>query len=141
MIETKRHEYCVFVFRRGNSFNGMKLNEDGSIIHTIEIDHDEDYNKREYINTTELTIEHKYGEESNSEAYNFLSSVFADGDVLKITCTIDEDGVFNKRIEKVIDKEFCENTKKSWDSIKHHWFRPKEASERIERHIKSLNTN
>lgn len=72
MAEIKKHEYCVFVFRRGNSFNGMKLNEDGSIIHTVDVDHDIDYNKREYINTTELTIEHKYGEEANSEAYNFL---------------------------------------------------------------------
>ncbi len=138
MTAIRSHEYCVFVFRRGNSFNGMKLNEDGSIIHTIEIDHDEDYNKREYINTTELTIEHKYGEEANSEAYNFLSSVFTDGDVLKITCTLDGNGIFNKRIEKVIDKEFCENTKKSWDSIKHHWFRPQKATERLEHHLKEL---
>jgi len=65
MTAIRSHEYCVFVFRRGNSFNGMKLNEDGSIIHTIEIDRDIDYNKREYINTNELTIEHKYGEEAN----------------------------------------------------------------------------
>lgn len=141
MIEAKKHEYCVFVFRRGNSFNGMKLNEDGSIIYEVEHDHDIDYNKREYINTNELTIEHKYGEEANSIPYEFLSSVFSDGDVLRITCTIDENGVFNKRIEKVMDKVFCENTKKSWDEIKHHWFRPQPASERLEQHLKETNKN
>ena len=91
-----------------------------------------------YDISTELTIEHKYGDEVNSEAYNFLSSVFDDGDVLKITCTLDGNGIFNKRIEKVIDKEFCENTKKSWDSIKHHWFRPQKATERLEHHLKEL---
>jgi len=140
MKETKSHEYCVFVFRRGNGFNGFKLADDGSIICSVEIDHDYDFQKREYINTTELTIEHKYGEEANSEAYNILSSVFTDGDILKITCTVDGNGVFNKRIEKVMDKEFCENTKKSWYQIKHHWFHPQKANERLEAHLKELSS-
>lgn len=140
MIEAKKDEYCVFVFRRGNSFNGMKLNEDGTIMYNIEHDHDTDYNKREYVNTTELTIEHKYGYENNSTPYEFLSSVFTDGDVLRITCTLDENGVFNKRIEKVMDKAFCENTKNSWDEIKHHWFNPKPASQKLEEHLSKLDS-
>ncbi len=139
MIENKKHEYYVFVFRRGNSFNGFKLNDDGSIIYSNKKAKDRG-ELFEYVETIEMTIEHKYGEEANSEAYNFLSSVFTDGDVLKITCTIDENGVFNKRIEKVMDKEFCENTKKSWDAIKHHWFHPQKASERLEQHLTELNT-
>lgn len=134
------HEYCVFVFRRGNGFNGMKLNGDGSIIYTREIYNDLATDSiKEDINTVELTFEQKYGEESNSEAYNFIASVFSDGDVLRITCTLDANGVFNKKIEKVMDKEFCENTKKSWDEIKHKWFYPKKASERLEAHIIELN--
>jgi hypothetical protein len=128
---TKSHEYCVFVFRRGNSFNGFKLDENGAIIH---------WNREgtEYVDKNEMTIEHKYGTDSNSEAYNLLSSLFTEGDVLRITCSIDEYGVFNKKIQKVMDKEFCENTQKSWNSIKHHWFHPEKASQRIEEHIASL---
>lgn len=134
-----KHEYFVFVFRRGNGFNGFKLADDGSILCTVESDHDIDWNKREYINTTELTIDQKYGEESNSIPYEFLTSIFTDGDVLKITCTIDENRVFNKKVEKMMDKEFCETTLKSWNQIKHHWFHPQRATERIEEHINELN--
>lgn len=127
----KHHEYRVFVFRRGNSFNGFKLDEKGAIIH---------WNREgtEYIDKNEMTIEHKYGKDANSQAYEFLSSVFTEGDVLQITCTIDENGIFNKKIEKVMDKEFCTNTLNSWNSIKHHWFHPEAASQRIEEHIASL---
>lgn len=136
--KTSSKEYCVFVFMRGNSFNGLKLNEDGTIIASIKqrrsLDDERDV---DYISTNELTIEHKYGEESNSDAYNFLSELFDNGDVLRITSSI-ENGIFNKKIEKITDKEFCQNTFNSWNSIKHHWFHPESASKRIQEHLEEL---
>jgi hypothetical protein len=126
----KNHSYRVFVFKRVNDFNGYKLNDDGSIIYDI--------NKEGFTDTLELTFESFYAEESNSEAYNLMKTVFDNGDVLQITCEIDDNGVFTKRIEKVMDKDFCESTLKSWNSIKSNWFRPVEPTKRIEDHISTL---
>lgn len=134
----KISEYCVFVYKRGNSFNGLKLNEDGSIICDIKQRKDTEGVEYDYPDKNELTIEHGYGPESNSDAYRFLNDTFLDGDVLRITTIVDENGVFRKEIKKVMNKDFCINTKKSWDNIKHLWFRPKEASERIEKHLEEI---
>jgi len=124
------NSYRVFVFKRGNDFNGHKLNDDGSIIYVI--------NKEGFIESLELTLETFYGGESNSEAYNLMTTVFNNGDVLQITCEIDNDVVFTKKIEKVMNKDFCECTLKSWNSIKSNWFHPDAATKRLEEHISKL---
>lgn len=137
-MQDKNHEYCVFVYKRGNCFNGLKLSEDGSIISSLVMTKDDRGKDFDFIRAVELTIETTYGTESNSEAYKFLSSAFSNGDIIKITCTLDENGVVNKAVKKVMDKEFCSNTKKSWDEIKWSWNRPEEASKRIEEHLKEI---
>ncbi len=127
-LDTSPKELYGFVFRCGNDFNVHKLNDDGSIWW-------EPREGTEYIDLNEITIETK---RHSLNSYDMMSSLFSEGDVLKISSFIDENGAYIKKTEKVMDKNFCLKTQESWNEIKHHWFYPQGASNRLEEHIQSL---
>lgn len=134
VVPNERHEFFLFVFLRGNSFAGYKLNPDGTIIYSLKTHS----NGQEYAAKEEKNIEMKGYNDDVADPYELLYATFQNGDVLRISSYVDDKGVFHKEISKVMDKKFCLNTQKSWNEIKHHWFRPEEASLRLEEHINSL---